>query len=385
MVVKKDPLKMKTLWLVFLVSVSCVEPYEPPTIENGMGILVMEGSMNTDGKSRIRLTRSQNLSETKKVAVELKAIVSFEDEGGTTFRLTEEGGGNYSLAPQSFDQKKLYRLTIKTADLREYASAFVPIVKTPSIDSLTWKVTSDNGVQLYISTHDASNNTRYFRWDYEETWSYVSAFNSRFTWLNGKPVLRSDNIYNCYRTQPSGKIVVESTANLDQALISKFQLLYLGQRSEKIRFKYSILVKQFGLTKEAYEYWLQLQNNTESLGTLFDPQPSQLTGNIVSLTGASEPIIGYFTAESVAEQRIFISSDVLPRASTYITPFDGCTADTLTVQTITLLRAKDLPNIILLESLPSGPGAITAYSSSTSACADCRSVGGTTTKPDFWQ
>ena len=131
-VVKKDVLKKKTLWLVFLLGVSCVEPYEPPTLENGTYILVMEGSMNTDGKSRIRLTRSQNLSETKKVGVELKAIVSFEDEVGTTFRLTEEGDGNYALAQQSFDPKKRYRLTIKTADLKEYASAFVPIVKNSS-------------------------------------------------------------------------------------------------------------------------------------------------------------------------------------------------------------------------------------------------------------
>jgi hypothetical protein len=360
---KNGLLRVGVVGMIFLIWANCVEPYEPPTVENGRGILVVEGSLNTSGKSTIRLTRTQDLSETTKVNVELKAIVSFEDEGGTVFLLKEEGGGSYTLPAQSFDHTKHYRLAIKTSDLKEYASAYVPVVNTPAIDSVSWRVTSDNGVQVYISTHDPENKTRYFRWDYEETWSYVSAFNSRFTWLNGKPVLRSDNIYNCYRTQPSGNIEIGSTASLNQAVISNFPLVYMAQRSEKIRFKYSVLVRQYGITKEA----------------------SQLTGNITSLSDASEPILGYFTAESVNEKRIFISSDVLPRASTYITPFDGCSADTLTVQTIPLLRAKDLPNIILLESLPSGPGAITAYSASTPACADCRSVGGTTTKPDFWK
>jgi len=377
-------IKVVGVALVFLIWVSCVEPYETPNIENGTGILVVEGSLNAAGKSTIRLSRSQNLTETANVAVELKAIVSFEDETGTVFQLTEEGNGRYSLPARSFDQTKQYRLTIKTSQSKEFASAFVPIVNTPPIDSVSWKVTSDNGVQIYVSTHDPENKTRYFRWDYEESWNYVAAFNSRFDWKDGKVILRTNSIYHCYRTQPSGKIEIGSTANLNQAIISNFPLVYMGQRSEKIRFTYSILVKQYGITKEAYDYWLQLQNNTESLGTLFDPQPSQLTGNIVSLSG-SEPVLGYFTAESVTEQRIFISSDFLPRASTYVTAFDGCSADTLSIAVINALRPKDLPNIYLLESLPSGPGPITAYSASTAACSDCRSVGGTTTKPDYWQ
>ena len=385
MAMKNSLIGIEGVALIFLCCISCIEPYDPPHIENGTGVLVVGGSLNAAGKSTIRLTRTQNLDETKAVANELKALVSFEDEGGRVFRLIEEGGGNYSLPATSFDRSKQYRLTIKTSDSKEFASAFVPIINTPPLDSISWKVAADNGVQVYVSTHDPENKTRYYRWDYEESWSYVAAFNSRFDWKDGKVVLRTNNIYNCYRTLRSGKISIGSTANLNQAIISNFPLLYMEQRSEKIRFKYSILVKQYGITKEAYDYWLQLQNNTESLGTLFDPQPSQLTGNIGSTSNTSEPIIGYFTAEAITEQRIFISSDFLARASSYITPFDGCSADTLMVQIIPLLRPKDLPTIILLESLPSGPGAITAYSASTLACADCRSVGGTTTKPEFWQ
>ena len=377
--------KINLLWLVFLGGMSCVEPYNPPVIENGVSILVVDGSMNPQGKSKIRLTRSQNISETSKVVVELKAIVSFEDEAGSALVLQEEGNGYYSLPQQTFNLQKKYRVKITTTDAKEYASEFVPVVKNPPIDAVSWKITSDNGVQLYVSTHDFENDTRYYRWDYEESWNYLSAFNSNFEWKNGKPVLRNNNIYNCYRTQLSGKISIGSAARLSQAVINNFPLVYLEQRSEKIRFKYSILVKQFGLTKEAYEYWLQLQSNTESLGTLFDPQPSQLRGNIRCLSDDSETVIGYFIAGSTTEQRIFISSDFLPKPKSYITPFDGCTADTLQVNFIPLLRAKDLLNIILLDPLPSGPGAITAYSTSTAACADCRTAGGTTTKPDFWQ
>jgi hypothetical protein len=379
---KSISFKINLFWLVFLGGMSCVEPYEPPTIENGAGILVVDGSLNTIGKSTIRLTRSQNLSETSNVNTELNALVSFEDETGSAFILTEDGNGNYSLPQQIFSLEKKYRVKIQTADSKEYASEFVPVVKNPSIDSVSWKVTSENGVQVYVNTHDPENKTQYYRWDYEESWKYVSAFNSRFDWLNGYPVLRTNDIYNCYQTKPSGKIVIGSTARLSQNLISNFPLVYMEQRSEKIRFKYSILVKQFGLTKEAYEYWLQLQKNTESLGTLFDPQPSQLTGNLTCISDPSEPVLGYFIAGSASEERIFISSDNLPRASTYITSFSNCISlDTLFVFLLPLPKSKDF----LIESLPSGPGTITAYSYTSAACADCRTAGGTTIKPDFWQ
>ncbi len=382
---KSISFKINLLWLVFLGGMSCVEPYNPPVIENGVSILIVDGSMNPQGKSKIRLTRSQNLSETSKVGVELKAIVSFEDEAGSALVLQEEGNGYYSLPQQTFDLQKKYRVKITTTDAKEYASEFVPVVKNPPIDAVSWKITSDNGVQLYVSTHDFENDTRYYRWDYEESWNYTSAFNSNFEWKNGRPAIRSENIYKCYRTQLSGKISVGSAARLSQAVINNFPLVYLEQRSEKIRFKYSVLVNQYGLTKEAYEYWLQLQSNTESLGTLFDPQPSQIRGNMTCLSDNSETVLGYFTAGSTTEQRIFINSDFLPRPKTYITSFDGCTADTLQVSSIPFLKPKDLPNILLLNPLPGGPGPITAYSTSTAACADCRSVGGTTTKPDFWQ
>ena len=84
MVMQNIASKIKRLSLVFLICVSCVEPYEPPVVENSISILIVDGSLNTQGKSLIRLTRSQNIAEAEKiqVPVELNALVSFEDENG---------------------------------------------------------------------------------------------------------------------------------------------------------------------------------------------------------------------------------------------------------------------------------------------------------------
>ena len=51
-----------------------------------------------------------------------------------------------------------------------------------------------------------------------------------------------------------------------------------------------------------------MKKNTEQTGSLFDPQPSQLSGNIHCLTDPNELVIGYVEITQEQTQRIFISS-----------------------------------------------------------------------------
>jgi hypothetical protein len=70
--------------------------------------------------------------------------------------------------------------------------------------------------------------------------------------------------------------------------------------------RYSILVKQYALTEDGYHYYQILKKNTESLGSIFDAQPSELTCNFHSLQDPTEIVIGFFSASSVVQKRIFI-------------------------------------------------------------------------------
>jgi hypothetical protein len=42
--------------------------------------------------------------------------------------------------------------------------------------------------------------------------------------------------------------------------------------------RYSINVRQYGLTKEAYNYWQIIQKSSQQSGSIFDPQPAQVIG-----------------------------------------------------------------------------------------------------------
>ncbi len=69
-------------------------------------------------------------------------------------------------------------------------------------------------------------------------------------------------------------------------------------------------MKQYGLTQEEFEYWNQLAKSTERTGSLFDPQPSSVTGNIKSQGDPSEMVFGYFSAANRQDERIFVQPNL---------------------------------------------------------------------------
>jgi hypothetical protein len=136
--------------------------------------LVVNGFINGNGTTNIQLLRTQNLKEEGPPPVETNATLRIESENGESYSLSENGYGHYSSEHLNLNPAFKYRLFIRTRGGIEYLSDYVELKVTPAIDAVTWTA-KDNEVQYYVSTHDANNNTRYYRWEYEHTWHYVSA------------------------------------------------------------------------------------------------------------------------------------------------------------------------------------------------------------------
>ena len=92
-------------------------------------------------------------------------------------------GGIYKSNPLLLNSADKYRLKIITASGEQYASDFVEVRQTPAIDSITWQ--QQNDVTIYANTHDPSNSTTYYRWDFIETWQYRSQLESELGQKNG--------------------------------------------------------------------------------------------------------------------------------------------------------------------------------------------------------
>src|ERR1700733_5152683 len=261
---------------VTLGGIDCKEVYTPPAIKNNPFLLVVDGIViSGNDSSVITLSRTRNISDTVPSTKELNAKVSVLGISGVEYPFIEEGNGRYSVAQLALDAGQQYQLKIITTDGNEFRSALSNVQISPPIDSVYWNQDSSFNAHVYLNTHDPTNQTRYYRWQYVETWEYHSAFDAFLDYNNGNVIARplDNQIYRCYKSQPSSTIEVVSTTQLSSSVVNKYEITEIPQTSEKISETYSDLVSQYAIPVEAYNFWSNLKRNTEQLGSLFDLQP----------------------------------------------------------------------------------------------------------------
>ena len=149
--------------LLLLILTSCIEPFEPQVAVKDTNVLVVDGFINSQGSSVIKLSRSTGLALNTPAPVESKARMFIEDENGRQYPLTESPAGTYRSTALTFPKEKLVRLHFTTARGQEYTSEYTPAKITPVIDEVSWQA-SDQGVQVAVNTHDASHSVRHYRW-----------------------------------------------------------------------------------------------------------------------------------------------------------------------------------------------------------------------------
>lgn len=373
-------------WLLFLILsfTACKKVYNPPAIQAANNYLVVDGfiNLNAGGVTTITLTRSRNLLDTVINIPELNAQVFIEDEPGTSYFLQDNNRtGNYTSDKLNLSLLNKYRLKIETSDGHQYLSDFVAAKKSPPIDSLTWQ--QDKDVTIYINSHDPDNNTLYYKWDFVETWEHYAPVQTYWIQTNGLISLAdtTNQTDSCWSNANSTSIITGTSVALSQDVISLAPVTTIIKDDIRIKVRYSILVRQIPLTEEAYNYWVIIEKNSQQLGTLFDLQPSQLTGNIHSVNDINEPVIGYVTAATTQEKRLFINHNELTDWSTDLI-YDECRVITLpTDPSNSLLYTYPDTSYAPWYFVGSAPPALLV---SKKTCIDCREYGGDNKRPSFW-
>ena len=364
-----------------IVTTGCKKPYAPPAIQVDYKFLVIDGILvsSIDSPSVFTLSRTVRLTDsTTASSPEPGARVSVEGNNGETFNFTEQPGGMYKADHILLSSANTYRLKITTASGDQYLSDYVDVKQAPSIDSITWQ--QQNDVYIYVNSHDPLNNTKYYKWDFVETWQYRSPLEAALSQNNGVLfyVDSTNQTYNCWNSHNSNEILVGSSVALTEDVINKAPVTIIAQNTEKISVRYSILVKQYALTDQAYQYLQVLKKNTENLGSIFDAQPTQLTGNIYCVNKPSEIAIGFFSASSVQQKRIFISKT---EVTDWNYDYPGRSCDIFTIPHGPPLLVYDYPDP---EYAPYYFSGSTSLVIARKVCVDCRLEGGTNKKPAFW-
>jgi hypothetical protein len=388
------------LTLVAMLFLSCKQAYTPPAITSPDSYLVVEGVINNSSDSTIfKLSYTVNIASKVTTSPVLNAKIAVQGDQNTIYPLTEGTNGKYFITNLNLDTIHKYRLIITTANNKQYYSDYVQVLNSPPIDSVYYTI-SNNILNINTATHDVSNTIKFFRYDYKETYIIQSPYFSYFK-SNGDTVLNrdlvNDNVYKCWRSDTSSVVVLSSTAKLKQSLLINNIITSFPQNSEKVGYRYSILVNQYAMSTDAYNFWTNLKKNTEKLGSIFDAQPSQINGNIHCLTNPTETVIGYISVGSVATKRIYIDHQQLPLTATAF-PYESCIVDSLLyrfypppdhikyenqIDEFINYNKEKLQILIPLDAILSG-SQIIGYTATTPYCADC-TLRGTNRKPDFWQ
>lgn len=367
------------VFFALLLGVGCKEKYTLPEGLIDKNYLVVEGFIDTGhDMTTIELSRTGPLDGGWGKIPESGAQTWIESESGAVFSLVEYEPGVYKGGPFAIEENNRYRLNIQTNNGKSYTSSFEEAKKTPAIDSINW-AREDNGVRIFVNTHDPKNNTLFYAWQFEETWEFFSAYYSSYEYVNGQMVNRTNGseIFRCWQQNTSRSILIGSSARLSQDIIYQAPLTFIEDDSWKLSSLYSIRVKQRCLSRSAYEYLEKMKKNSESLGTIFDPMPTTDRGNITCNTDPEEMVIGYVYASSVTELRKFIYRSEVGRWRFNM----GCQVDTVENNLEALTR--DFGSGALIPIGTVGQASITHYTASSAFCMDCTHRG-TNVKPDFW-
>jgi len=363
----------------FLIISSCITQFVPETDENDT-MLVVEG-MITDqpGVYTVKLSKSLPLSSDGNTVVLTGCIVNISDDNGNWTSLFETQPGTYVTDGvfRGYVGRK-YKLHINTnnPDLsyKNYESLLMEMKPVPLIDSLFYeKITTDvtldgrpreQECQVYLNTTDPDGICKHFRWDFSETWMFRLPYDvpNRICWISNN----------------SNSIFIKNTSVLSEDRIEKWPVNYISAKTDRLSKRYSLLVNQYSLNEDEYNYWEKLQNVTENVGSLYDITPVSIPGNIYCIEDPSEQVLGYFSVSAKTSKRIFIEDNFAGLAYLY----DQCPSDTVFGHG----PAPDGIGVSYWLIIDNSFDFINPYKVYTifKGCADC-TIRGTNEEPSFWR
>jgi hypothetical protein len=297
-----------------MVGWNCRDPYVSPYKSPATGYLVVEGYISGNSVTTFSLTRTIALPGDSTLPAVDGATVQVQGSDNSTVNLIGQGDGIYSsVDTMNLNPQLTYRLYIKTPNGEQYQSSYVAFRTTPPIDSVNWVQNGDRSIQIYVNTHSATGGVGYYQWNYDQAYEYHSAessddyYDADTTPPQILPRSPAQEIYSCWINGSSTSIIIGNSLKLASNVIYEQPVKFIPPDDISTSVLYSILVREYALTQDGYNFLSLMQQNTESLGSIFDAQPSQITGNIQCLTVPTEQVIGYVSAGTVQSMRIYIN------------------------------------------------------------------------------
>lgn len=338
----------------FLILLASCEEYYTPPIDDMPGLMVVDSHVTNDpNQNFVRISKARAFYSTAAVEWVSGALVELVQENFQIIKAREDAPGYY-VFPSTPVSDKRYRLRITyLKDI--YESDYVVMPPVPSIDSLytrheVEKVTRTNaynvpeqfdqpGRQIYIDA-PVTPQLQYYRFNYRAIiqWTFnpywmedsanviiqpiktKSAMLDRFASVYGPIVPLGDDTSKHYlygwlsvTDKNLFNLVGPKEFSLTQR-IEKHPILSLAYNSYAYLDSFTeqsanwiIILDQYGIPKESYDYHDKLNRQFSADGTLFDPVIAQVYGNITCRTDPEKIVLGFFDMNSFKQYRYYLN------------------------------------------------------------------------------
>ncbi len=291
------------VYILLLIMSGCIEPFEP-NFDLDTSNIVITGIITDLEPAQIEIAKpvleNTKLSNVERVS---GATVILYDDRGNQEQLYEQKSGFYKGRSKGVVGRE-YHINVHLPNNNIIASSPqllnpCPAIDRLSVEQITYLKTlgniqlAVNGLNLNLDLNNSDTLATYYKWTVGGTYKKYSAFD----YFKQGPA--------CYVTLPDHYyfILGESVSN-SVNLLSKL-LKFIGPDGTFAE-GHSVEVSQYVLSKEAFDYWKKIENQRSNVGSVFDPPPAQITGNLTYIDNQIAPVMGFFEVSSVKKKRIFI-------------------------------------------------------------------------------
>jgi hypothetical protein len=301
--------KRYALFLFLLAS--CVDPFATETKKESDRFTIEGSITNQSPPYQLKITKSANYTQnidgiTRYVS---GAVVKVCDDEGACTPYFETAVGRYQTAvgAPSGVVGKSYHVEITTADGIRIFSYPEAMLLAPPITNVyaEYDPTSliEEGFQVYLDVQDPGDTPNYYKW---ESLGFTPYSKYCFSMESEQSIfsIASDKIINgnLLSRVPIKKVPFNSTTH------------------------YVLQVYQVALSADAYAFLDGIRKQVQSTGSIFDPPPSFLRGNLYNPDDTGNEILGYFLVGGTSRQDL-----VLDRSTTgmFPSPYIGTVDDPL--------------------------------------------------------
>lgn len=395
------------LVVVFTLS-TCIDPYSPKL--NGYASLLVVDGMITDENASYTVKLSRTIQDQNAIPLKVSdATVYITGENGNRNYLINKGEGVYKTDSTGFRGiiGETYTLHITTPEGTEYESEPCLMQSVPDIDNVYFVKDEDvinngterqEGVRIYLDSKKGDKNN-YYRWEFEETWKFKVPTPKKFDYIDSSTIIpvRYPKEF-CWKNRKSDEILIREVYSGQEERIEKEPILFIAtNKSDRLLIQYSILVRQFSISKKEYDFWNNLKQVNEKGGDIFAKQPFTVVSNIRNVNDPKERVLGYFQVSAGKQKRININfRDIIGMNLPYFHykciriekgpddyPVTPPYNPPVTLDEIYATYCINSDYYFIEPRYNPGTHALEKLVFARPECANCE-LTGTITKPDFW-